>query len=241
MKPRTIAMSGNLAMAFALCGGAWLCVAPAARATQSSEGLRQIAEKTLREHFVATGNRAVVQADKLDSRLQLPDCPSSPKGSVANEARPSARMAVEISCPIAGGWHIRVPVKLQLFRNVLVTIHPLQRGDGVTAADVRSEERDITRLGYGYIDSLDQLLDRSMSRPVMANTVLTPAALGGRQTVRAGDHVQMIARISGIEVRATGTALGSGDTGARLRVRNDSSGKPVDAIVRDAGLVEALP
>jgi flagella basal body P-ring formation protein FlgA len=51
----------------------------------------------------------------------------------------------------------------------------------------------------------------------------------------------MIARISGIEVRATGVALSSGDTGARLRVRNDSSGKPIDAIVREAGLVEALP
>lgn len=228
------------AIAFALLGAVWACSMPV-QAAASSDRLRQAAEDALRQHYAASGNRAVVQADKLDSRLPLADCSAPLKTDLSNEARPSARMAVEVSCPLSGGWKIRVPVRLQLYRQVLVTTHPLQRGDGITAADVHSEERDITRLGYGYIDSLDQVAGRSLARPLMAGSVLTPSAMGGRQTVKAGDHVQMIARISGIEVRATGVALGSGDTGARLRVRNDSSGKPIDVIVRDAGLVEALP
>ena len=230
----------SYAAAFALLGAAWACTMPA-QAAASSDHLRQAAEDALRQHYAASGSRAVAQADKLDSRLQLADCTAPLKTDISNEARPSARMAVEVSCPTPGGWKIRVPVRLQLYRQVLVTTRPLQRGDGITAADVHGEERDVTRLGYGYIDSLDQVAERSLARPLMAGSVLTPSVMGGRQTVKAGDHVQMIARISGIEVRATGVALGSGDTGARLRVRNDSSGKPIDAIVRDAGLVEALP
>ena len=59
--------------------------------------------------------------------------------------------------------------------------------------------------------------------------------------VRAGDRVQMIARLGDIEVRANGVALGSGDNGARLRVRNDSSGKIVDGMVSAPGEVIALP
>jgi flagella basal body P-ring formation protein FlgA len=59
--------------------------------------------------------------------------------------------------------------------------------------------------------------------------------------VRAGDHVQLVARLGSIEVRADGVALGSGDNGARLRVRNENSGKIVDAMVSAPGVVTALP
>jgi flagella basal body P-ring formation protein FlgA len=51
----------------------------------------------------------------------------------------------------------------------------------------------------------------------------------------------MVARLDGIEVRAAGVAMGSGDNGARLRVRNESSGKVVDAMVSAPGVVVALP
>ena len=71
--------------------------------------------------------------------------------------------------------------------------------------------------------------------------MISPGALGGRRLVRAGDQVQMVAALNGIEVRATGVALGSGDNGARLRVRNESSGKIIDAMVSAPGVVTALP
>jgi flagella basal body P-ring formation protein FlgA len=106
---------------------------------------------------------------------------------------------------------------------------------------VHGEERDITRLGYGYVENLDQVAGRSLARAVARGSVLSPGALGGRRMVRAGDHVQMVARLDGIEVRADGIALGSGDHGARLRVRNGSSGKVVDGMVSAPGVVIALP
>jgi flagella basal body P-ring formation protein FlgA len=132
-------------------------------------------------------------------------------------------------------------VTLSIWRQVLVASRPLVRGDGVVAADVHAEERDVARLPYGYIDNLDQVAERSLSRPLAAGSVLTPGALGGRQMVRAGDHVQLVAELDGIAVRAEGTALGGGDSGARLRVRNGSSGRVVDAVVRAPGVVVALP
>ena len=209
------------------------CAAPA-------DEPRQAAVQWLRQHFDQPGNRVVAEAEPADTRLQPPTCAQPWQASLPDNARAAPRMSVELRCPTTG-WRMQVPVKLQLFRSVLVANKPLQRGDGVTAADVRGEERDVARLGYGYIDGLDQIAGRLLSRPLGAGAVLAPAAFGGRQTVRAGDRVQLIARIDGIEVRAAGVALGGGDTGARLRVRNDSSGRTVDAMVRDPGVVEALP
>ena len=150
-------------------------------------------------------------------------------------------MSVVVRCPQPDGWTLRVPVQLQVFRQVLVISRPLQRGDGIHADDVRSEERDITRLGYGYISDMADVEGRTLSRGLGAGTVLTPAALGGRSEVRAGDQVQLVSRLNGIEVRASGVALGGGDSGSRLRVRNGSSGKVVDAMVTGPGQVLALP
>ncbi|WP_266160369.1 flagellar basal body P-ring formation chaperone FlgA [Dyella silvatica] len=210
-----------------------------ASATPSADDLRTAAEHTLQQHYDLPGNRVVIKTDRLDSRLQLADC-ALPLQALAPK-QPASRLSVEVRCPVAGGWRVRIPVQLQLYRHVLVTTRPLQRGDGIVPGDLRSEERDIARLGYGYIEQVEQATGRVLARPLSAGSVLTPGALGGRQSVRAGDHVQLIARLDGIEVRANGLALGSGDAGARLRVRNDSSGKAVDAVVRDAGVVEVLP
>lgn len=208
-------------------------------ATQSPDSLRRTAENALHELFDLPGHRIVVQADRMDTRLQLPDCALPLQAMTPKQ--PAPRLSVEVRCPVSGGWRVRVPVRLELYRSVLVTTRPLQRGDGIVPSDIRSEERDVARLGYGYVDQPDQAAGRVLARPLSAGSVLTPGALGGRQSVRAGDRVQLIARLDGIEVRASGLALGSGDAGTRLRVRNDSSGKAIDAVVRDAGVVEVLP
>jgi flagella basal body P-ring formation protein FlgA len=223
---------------------ATLVVAPvASRAadTTPAERARAFAEQWLQQHYAQPGSRVQAKASALDPRLEIRACEVPLSASVANETRPMPRMTVQVRCAQADGWNVRVSVQLSVFRQVLVASRPLIRGDGLVAADVRAEERDITRLGYGYIETFDQLSGRALARPLSAGSVLTPAALGGRRMVRAGDHVELIALLDGIEVRAAGIALGSGDSGARLRVRNGSSGRVVDAEVRGPGQVVALP
>lgn len=207
----------------------------------SSERVRAFAEQWLQQHYTQPGSRVQAQAAALDPRLVVAACGVPLSASIANQSRPTPRMSVQVRCAGPDGWSVRVPVALNVFRQVLVASRPLLRGDGVVAADVHAEERDITRLGYGYIESLDQLAGRALARPLAVGSVLTPAALGGRRMVRAGDQVQLIATLGGIEVRASGIALGSGDSGARLRVRNGSSGRVIDAVVRAPGEVLALP
>lgn len=210
-------------------------------ASQSLDNVRQAAEQAVRKHYDQPGSRIEIAADSLDTRLQLDACKQPLQASVAENAQPRSRMTVPVRCPEPGGWTVRVPVRLQLFRSVLVSSHALLRGDGITAGDVHAEERDVTHLGYGYIENFQQIAGRSLSRAMRQGTVLTPATLGGRRMVRAGDHVQMLAQLDGIEVRADGIALGSGDNGARLRVRNANSGRVIDAMVRAPGVVVALP
>jgi flagella basal body P-ring formation protein FlgA len=224
-----------------LCLGAGSAAAEAIAATQSLDSVRAAAEQAVREHYAMPGSRIEIAPGSLDLRLQLAECGQPLRALIGGNAQVSSRMTVPVQCPQDGGWTVRVPLQVKVWRTVLVASRPLLRGDGVGAADVHGEERDITRLGYGYVENLDQVAGRSLARAVARGSVLSPGALGGRRMVRAGDHVQMVARLDGIEVRADGIALGSGDNGARLRVRNESSGKVVDGMVSAPGVVVALP
>jgi flagella basal body P-ring formation protein FlgA len=210
-------------------------------AAPSPDAVRAAAEQAVHARFDLPGSRVVAQAAPLDPRVRLAPCSVPLRTVLADAIRPAPRLSVPVQCPQADGWTVRVQVQLQLFRPVLVTSRALLRGDGLRPADVHAEERDVTRLGYGYVDSLDQVAGRTLARALPSGSVLTPAALGGRRMVRAGDHVQVVANLDGIVVRADGVALGSGDNGARLRVRNESSGKVVDAMVHAPGVVFALP
>jgi flagella basal body P-ring formation protein FlgA len=240
MKQATPGSRLHLAATWCALSVAGICASPA-WASQSPDAIRTAAEQAVRQHYALPGNRVVVHTEPLDMRLKLDDCAQPLVATVPDRATPPSHMSVQVQCSQPRNWSVRVPVQLQLFRTVLVTSHALQRGDGLSLTDVRPEERDITRLGYGYVENLQQVAGRTLSRSLAKDTVLSPGALGGRRMVRAGDHVQLVARLGSIEVRADGVALGSGDNGARLRVRNENSGKIVDAMVSAPGVVTALP
>jgi len=212
-----------------------------AAATQGVDSVRTAAVTWLQQNRTLPGARMTADADPLDSRLRLADCPKPLESSLPGNRPLGARTSVVVHCPVPGGWTVRVPVRIKMFTNVLVTTRPLARGDGVGAGDVRAEERDVTSLGYGYIAELGQIDGRSLARPLSAGTVLTPGMLAGRQAVRIGDAVSMEAAVDGVVIRASGVAMGAGDTGTRLKVRNASSGKVLDAVVTGAGTVAVLP
>lgn len=206
---------------------------------QGLASLQHVAEDAVRKAAPADA-RVVVRAGALDSRLRLQACAEL-------EAEPpairgySTRLAVTVHCAQGAPWSVRVPVDVQIYRKVLVTERALARGDMPAAADVRAVERDVARLGYGYLTDPSELAGRSMARPVRQGTVLTPGMLAHREAVRRGDQVALTVDAGGIRVRADGVAMAGGDVGERVQVRSSSSGRLIDGIVRGAGQVEALP
>lgn len=228
----------GLAAVFLACS---VGAGPLPAATNTAAAVRAAAEQAVQAQYGQAGSRVVIVPAPLNTRLRLAACPRALQTSLPPGQNVTSQVAVAVNCPGNGGWSIRVPVRIQLFRQVLVTTRPLARGDYVGPGDVHSEERDVARLGYGYVESLDQIAGRSLARPLNAGSVLDPGELVSREMVRAGDQVQLIAQLDGIVVRTTGLALDGGDTGARLHVRNGNSGRVVDAIVLGAGQVEALP
>ncbi|GLQ86804.1 flagellar basal body P-ring formation chaperone FlgA [Dyella flagellata] len=218
-----------------------LAFAPIAHADTTAADLRAAAEQAVRTQYGTAGSRVVIVPIPLNPRLHLAACPQALQTRLPARQGTPSRVAVAVSCPTVPGWTIRVPVQMQVFRQVLVTNHPLARGDMPGPGDVHGEERDVARLGYGYIESLDQILGHSLDRPLIAGVVLEPGDFNGRQTVHSGEEIELVAQLDGIQVRTRGMALDGGDTGARLRVRNDDSGRIINGVVIGEGQVQALP
>jgi flagella basal body P-ring formation protein FlgA len=229
-QPTWIAVAAALLLAFANLAHA-----------DTATDLRAAAEQAVRVQYGTAGSRVVIVPTPLNARLHLAACNHPLQTHLPARQGTPSRVAVSVSCAGTPGWTIQVPVQLQVFRNVLVTNHPLARGDMLGPGDVHPEERDVARLGYGFIESLDQILGHSLGRPLIAGVALTPGDFNGRETVHAGEEVQLVASLDGIEVRTRGMALDGGDTGARLRVRNDNSGRVVQGVVIGEGQVQALP
>jgi flagella basal body P-ring formation protein FlgA len=205
------------------------------------EQLRNAAELAVRAQYADAGSRVVIVPTKLSERLRLAACSKPLQTHLPNRLGTPSRVAVAISCTGTSGWTIQVPVQMQVFRQVLVTSRPLARGDMIGPADVHVEEHDITRMGYGYVESVEQIAGHAVAHPLIGGAVLEPGDLAGRETVHSGEEVALIAQVDGIEVRTAAMALDGGDTGSHLRVRNDTSGKVINGIVLGAGEVQALP
>jgi flagella basal body P-ring formation protein FlgA len=122
-----------------------------------------------------------------------------------------------------------------------VSSRPLARGDVLGAGDVHAEERDVARLGYGYIADPAQLQGRHLRRPLTAGTVITPGMLTPREVVQRGQQVSLVASTDGILVRAAGVALQTGDRGDLVRVRSLSCDCVVQGRIRAPGIVDAMP
>ena len=179
-------------------------------ADTTADQLRAAAEQAVRTQYGSAGSRVVITPTPLNPRLHFASCPHALQTRLPNRQGTPSRVAVAVSCMGSPGWTIQVPVQMQVFRQVLVTSRPLARSDIAGPADVHTEERDITRLGYGYVESLDQITGHSLARPLIAGAVLEPGDLNGRQTVHAGEEVALIADLDGIEVRTSGMALDGG-------------------------------
>lgn len=208
---------------------------------QSVESIKTAVETYLTERMTGDGIRIVARAKLPDSRLHLAACEVPLQLTVSNDSAAGSRPTVVVHCPGSSEWNLRVTAQLQRFRMVLVSNRSLARGDVITAADVKLEERDVTQLAYGYVANVAELERAHLQRPIVTGTVIIPPLLTPRHWVRIGDQVTVISTVGPVEVRANGTALENGVAGSRVKVRNLSSGRVLEATVNAPGVVQISP
>ncbi|WP_161776160.1 flagellar basal body P-ring formation chaperone FlgA [Polycyclovorans algicola] len=210
---------------------AWLilCIVvgtSAAQATMPLDVLRSTAEQAA-PFAPATAS--------LDPRVQVARCEQPLTHERVSVRDRQATVVLRCGQP---SWQLYVPVRASGGTAVVVLKRSVAGNTTLGVDDVEQVTRDATAAGYGTFDDVASVLGLQTRRALPAGRVLGPADVIRAPTVRRGDQVAIEVQTAAVTIRMQGEALADGSVGQRIAVKNLSSGKRVEAVVRSSGTVQ---
>ncbi|NQY27085.1 MAG: flagellar basal body P-ring formation protein FlgA [Piscirickettsiaceae bacterium] len=173
----------------------------------------------------------------LDSRLRLQQC-SSELNAFSKVIRSGlGNQTIGVKCYAPTAWTVYVPVKVKVFKPVIVATKRLLAKQIVTKSDIRIEQKDIGTLYRGHASDMTLFIGQQLKYSIAMGTVIDPQSLLERKLVHRGEHIILIAKAGAMEVRMSGKALADAKRGQRVRVRNLSSKRIVEGVVDGPGIV----
>jgi flagella basal body P-ring formation protein FlgA len=118
--------------------------------------------------------------------------------------------------------------------------HPISRGTTITGSDVEIVRHELEGGPLRPWPGADAIGRSRAIRDLPEGVCISRTSLAVVPLVQAGQDVQAIARIGGVEAAAQLVAAESGDVGSVIRVVNPESRRTLKARVVSAGVVEVL-
>jgi len=213
----------------------------ASASTSSAQQIHTSAKRfleTFAKEQAAEGYTVNHSIGKLDSRLSLATCKTSPAVSFSGDPWDTTHPSLLVSCEGARPWRMFLPVTLTIRGEGMVAARPLARGERITEAAITTRSIELNSTLRDPIRDAKQLIGMEMRRGVNSGTVFTASLLEAPEAVSRGDHVVISAESGGFSVRSRGKALGSGSIGEQVMVENLSSARTVRARIIAPGQVK---
>lgn len=177
-----------------------------------------------------------IHVGELDHRLKLFQCDKDLDLSLKDNPYGN-QITVKTACRGSHRWTIHVPVKVDVFADIVVAAHSLDRGHIITAEDLTYQFANTATLGYGHIEDMKRAIGNEVKRQVKAGQALKLSYMRKAKVIRKGDKVTLEAKTQGLTVIAPGRALANGQVGEQIQVKNTQSDRTVDALVIAPGRV----
>ncbi|MFT5658598.1 MAG: flagella basal body P-ring formation protein FlgA [Gammaproteobacteria bacterium] len=205
---------------------------------QSLESILFQAEEFVMQYGYNTPYLPAFSANKLDTRLRLKACPERLDIEFSNRQKTSGSASLNIGCEQPPGWSIHLPVKIDVFDDVLVTSQPLSRGQNIDDNGLQYAKKNISLLNQGYFTQANDLKHMESRQNLKRGSVLTPTNTRPSIMVKSGQNVTLTLNYKGISIKSSGQALNSARIGQIVKVRNLQSRKIVEGIVSGEGQVK---
>lgn len=187
--------------------------------------------------------------DKNNTRvknIQFPKLPLLPKKRITYKIIPPKVMNGIGTIPLSilfladGEFYkkVKATVKIQIFKEVVVTKKPLGRYRTIAHDDVMMQKMDITNLPNDIITNYKDVLGKRVRRNIWAKVVLRAEYIEFPPLVRRGDTVLIVAESEKMKITALGEVRKAGRRGERVKVINLNSNKRIFARVIDENTVK---
>lgn len=207
---------------------------------QSRESIEHAAYMHVFEQVQANYDDAQIVMDSLDKRLRLHACDKPLEAFSNGKKIRLGKQTVGVKCSSPVAWSLYVPVKVKVFKPVVITSRPLAANQIVSKSDIKVVSLDIGSFHQGYIKNPQQIIGQQLKYPLSMGSVINPNSLKQQKIVKRGELISLIAKAGNMEVRMSGKALSDGTLGQRVRVKNLSSKRVVEGIVDGPGVIKVM-
>ena len=231
----------------------WLCPlfadgAPGERASREGSGGGRVLEReeilrildTHLERIVNDPKKRVEIKDlRGDEAVPLPPGALSYDVIVPEQAYRGGPLSATVVFLVNGQEkkRIRVSARVDLYADVLVAGHFLQRHHEIQEKDVQWVNRNVASLPNDIVTDLKDVLDRRTTLSINGQEVLRKSMVEFPPLVKRGDCVMMAIENQQFKITTWGEVKDEGRKGDRIRLVNLSSRKEVYGRVLDANTV----
>ncbi len=174
----------------------------------------------------------------IDSRLRLTPCDQPLELFLPQEKTIILHTAtVGVKCTSPKAWQIYLPVVVKGTYPIVVTTKIITRGTILQAQHLTLQDVAIKQ-NQPYIYDIQQVLGKVAKRTIRANIPIQAYMLKTPALISKGASVNIIIHTQGIRISTQGTALSNGQLHQRIKVKNNSSNKIVEAFVVDKNTVQ---
>ncbi|MGL5700685.1 MAG: flagellar basal body P-ring formation chaperone FlgA [Kluyvera sp.] len=150
------------------------------------------------------------------------------------------RLRFDVRCDGANGWDVAVTVKPDIYLPVVVASSTLERGQVISADNLTLKKLNVSSTRGDYLTQPDDVMGMTVKRRIRDRQPITLNQLESPTLVERGQRVLMVAEQNGVEARTMGEAMKKGRKGEIIKVKNESSGRIVSAVVADIGVVNMV-
>ncbi|NOT11307.1 MAG: flagellar basal body P-ring formation protein FlgA [Methylococcaceae bacterium] len=205
------------------------------QAFQSHESIYSAVRNYIAGHIDAVDYETNLM--QLDNQLKLPACPMPLDIFIPNDLIKPGRNSIGVRCNTNNKWSIFTSASIKTYQNVLILTRPLQRGETLTRQHLSMERRDISGLRGDYVTQIEDVLNKQASRPLPSGSLLSSRNIAEPKVIKRGDNIVISSARPDFAIRMNGTAMMDGVKGQNIRIKNQSSGRIINATVVEPGLV----
>lgn len=173
----------------------------------------------------------------LDSQLKLPECTEPLEAFTTTDLIKAGRTSIGVRCNGVKKWSIFTSAVIKIYETVIVLSRPVQRGEFITRQHLAIEKRDVSKLRGDFVTQVEQVENKQAARYTQAGAILGLRSFIEPRLIKRRDKIIISAIRPAFTIRMNGIAMMDGTKGQLIRIKNENSGRIINATVIEPGLV----
>ena len=203
---------------------------------QSLDSIYELVKDTVARN-INTSAEYEISVLPLDSQLKLPECTEPLEAFTTTDSIKAGRTSIGIRCNAEKKWSIFTSAVIKVYETVIVLSRSVQRGEIITRQHLATEKRDVSNLRGDFVTQVEQVENKQAARYTQAGTILGLRSFIEPRLIKRGDKIIISAIQPAFAIRMNGVAMMDGTKSQLIRIKNENSGRIINATVIEPGLV----